>query len=228
MTLARRAEINSQHEPEHDVWSDAWGDRALQALGRRLINYGLSFENAALIVEQTWLFYSYFALPTLREHVAMGIAAKQAADRPSISFRLPLRLEESSQEHDLYVEKFRSLQETFDQAFAAPLASLVEMNLAAIMVSQGWLWFGKPRRLEDLEFAFLVDSAAQGLDYVGVFVDDLEAELRTLMDPEVVPVWLSTPNVFFGGRRPANFLDDPLDRQLCDVIARAKFDIPAA
>ena len=38
-----------------DAWSEAWGDLALQDLGRRLDGYGAHAEQAAIVVEQTWL-----------------------------------------------------------------------------------------------------------------------------------------------------------------------------
>jgi hypothetical protein len=66
------------------------------------------------------------------------------------------------------------------------------------------------------------------LVFVGIFEDDLVSELRTVMVPEDVPVWLHTPNALFGGIPPIELVDDPLDRRLRDVITRAKFNLPAA
>ena len=71
-------------------------------------------------------------------------------------------------------------------------------------------------------------AARQGLEYVGTFLDDLEAERGTIMDPESVPLWLETPNTLFGGRKPRELLHDPLDRRLRDLITRAKFNLSAA
>lgn len=226
--MARRAEPHRHDEPEGDVWSETWGDRALQDLGRRLVSYGLADEQAALIVEQTWLFYSYLALPELHERFPLGIAAKPPGSLPSIFFYLTFRSPADSPEQDPGSERFRVVQESFSREFAAPLASVVNLHLEAFPTSQ--LWFAHRALQEPAEFEFplRVYTASHGLDYVGVFVDDLEAELRTVMDPESVPAWLETPNVIFGGRKPAELLADPLDRQLRDVITRAKFNLSAA
>ncbi len=82
--MARRAEPHARDDPKHDAWSETWGDHALQDLGRWLVANGLEDESAALIVEQTWLFYSYVVLPTLQKRLPMGIAARHAETRPGI------------------------------------------------------------------------------------------------------------------------------------------------
>ncbi|MDQ3411185.1 MAG: hypothetical protein M3509_03615 [Chloroflexota bacterium] len=74
---------------DHDVWNNTWGDPALQALGRYLVAHDLTEEQAALTVEPVWLFYSYIALPMLRDRLPMGIAAQPAATGLVIYFFLP-------------------------------------------------------------------------------------------------------------------------------------------
>jgi hypothetical protein len=225
--MARRADIDPQNEPEHDAWSETWGDRALQDLGRWLVSNGLDDEQAALTVEQTWLFYSYVALPTLHERFPMGIAAKPTTNRPAVYFYLTFESSHAMRGQEPGVADLQAVQAKFARDLAAPLAKHVNVNLGPFHTNQWWL---AQRALQDpreFEFMMRVYAASQGLDYIGVFIDDLEAELRTLLDPEVVPLWLETPNVIFSGRRPAEYLDVPLDRQLRDVITRAKFNLPA-
>lgn len=224
----RQAAFDSPSEPEHDAWSEAWGDRALQELGRRLVSYGMKEEQAALIVEQAWLFYSYVALPELRERFPMGIATKPPEGPPSVYFSLIFRSPADSPDEDPTHERFRVLQESFARDFAAPLADVVSLHLEAFPMRQGWIASRQMRVPADFEYELRQYTKNYNLDYVGVFVDDLEAELRTMMDPESVPLWLKTPNAIFGGRKPAELLADPLDRQLRDVITRAKFNLPAA
>lgn len=226
--MARRAEIVSHREPGRDAWSDAWGDPALQDLGRRLVSYGVTEEQAALIVEQTWLFYSYVVLPGLRERFPMGIASVAAEGPPSVFFFLTFRFPVDSSESSLEVERFRAVKDAFSRDFAAPLADSVSLHLKAFPTSDRWTAQRAMQNVEAFEFMMLVHAASQNLDYVGVFIDDLEAELRTVMDPESVPFWLETPNSLFSGQKPAEFLDDPLDPQLRGVITRAKFNLPAA
>lgn len=226
--MARQAQIEPRSEPEHDAWSEAWGDRALQELGRRLVSYGMEEEQAALTVEQTWLFYSYVALPELRERFPMGIATRPPDSLPSVFFYLTFWSPEESPDPDPTHERFRVVQEVFSRDFVAPLAGVVSLHLQAFPTSQGRFAHRALPRPAALELVLRKYTASHGLDYVGVFVDDLAAELRTMMDPESVPRWLETPNLFFNGRRPAEFLDDPLDRHLRGVITRAKFNLPAA
>lgn len=221
--MARPAEIDHQSDPEHDAWSGTWGDPALRELGRRLESYGLAEEQAALIVEQTWLFYSYVALPTLQMHLPMGIATKAGGNRPVIYFYLGF----SSPGHVFGSNELGKLQHAFIRDFATPLTEHVNMRLEPFQTPSALVrWaMGSPRELEHRVRQYAAD---QQLDYIGLFVDDLEAELRTIMDPELVPLWLNTPNLLFGGRKPVDFLNDPMDRQFRDVITRAKFNLPAA
>ncbi|MDF3039798.1 MAG: hypothetical protein K0Q71_2504 [Thermomicrobiales bacterium] len=226
--MARQAEIDPQHELNHDAWSEAWGDPALQELGRRLVSYGMEEEQAALTVEQTWLFYSYVALPGLRERFPMGIATRSPNRLPSVFFYLTFRAPADAPDQDPLYERFRVVKESFARDFAAPLADVVRLHLEPFPIREKYIanmWLRNPTQFE---FPMLTYAASHDLDYVGVFVDDLEAELRTVMDPESVPLWLETPNSLFVGRKPAEFLDDPLDRQLRGVITRAKFNLPAA
>ena len=221
--MARQAVIDPQSEPEHDAWSRAWGDPVLQELGRRLVSYGMDEEQAALIVEQTWLFYSYVALPTLKSRLPMGIATKSSGNRPVICFYLGF----SVPGHDFGSEESAELQQAFTRDIATPLTDQVTMRLEPLQTQTEllrWVLGG----LGYLEQRVREIADQQQLDYIGLFVDDLEAELRTIMDPESIPRWLETPNVYFFGRKPAELLADPLDRQLRDAITRAKFNLPAA
>jgi hypothetical protein len=224
--MARRAEFQPQDNTEPDSWSAAWGDLALQNLGRRLVSHGLSDERAMLVVEQTWHFYSYIALPMLERRFPMGIATKQTANRPAVFLYLTFRAPEKQLAPDLGAERFPGVKEAFVDRFATPLSDFVDMHLAPFQRSRVWPGYRAPREPTEFELMLRLYTDSHGLDYVGVFVDNLEAELKTVMEPEAVPLWLETPNLMFGGRKPAELLDDPLDRQLRGVITRAKFNLP--
>lgn len=226
--MAQRAAPHREGEPEGDAWSNTWGDQALQELGRRLESYGIAEEQAALIVEQTWLFYSYVALPELRERVPMGIASAPATSLPSVYFYLPFRWPENAPEQEPGDDRFWLVQQRFSTEFAAPLAECINLRLEQFPASERWSAQHSLQNVEALELRMQMYARANKLDYVGLFVDDLVAELGTVMDPESVPRWLDTPNSLFSWRRPAEFLDHPLDRRLRGVITRAKFNLPAA
>lgn len=225
--MARQVEPHPHHEPQHDAWSEAWGDRALQNLGRRLVSYGLDEEQAAVVVEQTWLFYSYVALPKLQKRFPMGIATKQTVNEPAVYLYLTFTTLEGPPGPELGAETFQALHQAFTEYLAEPLGDVVKTHLEPFPVSQAWHGYRALQYPADFEFNLMSYAAIHGLDDAGVFVDDLQAELKTLMDPDTAALWLETPNLMFGGRKPAEFLDDPSDRQLRDVITRAKFNIPA-
>jgi hypothetical protein len=65
-------------------------------------------------------------------------------------------------------------------------------------------------------------------DFVAVYLDDLVSEFATIMDPGEVTLWLDTPNLMFGGLVPRSLLGTPDEHLLRDVVARAKFNLPAA
>lgn len=221
--MAQRAEFDPLGELERDAWSEAWGDPALQELGRRLVSYGIGEEQAALIVEQTWLFYSYVALPTLEKRLPMGIATKAGGNRPIICLFLGF----SDPGPGFGPEEFGRLHHAFTRDYAGPMTDQATIRLEPFRTSSELVRWALGA-LEHLEQSVRQYAAHEQLDYIGLFVDDLEAELRTIMDPEAVPRWLETPNVYFFGRKPVDLLADPLDRQLRDAITRAKFNLPAA
>ena len=216
----KRRRNQDQGERGRDAWSRAWGDRALQDLGRRLTAYGVPAEPAAQAVEQVWLFYSYVALPILPDHVPFGLATT-VDGRPEACCYLPHRsIDRPYREDPGAKAESERLYETFEHQVAAPLAADVVLNLKLVSAVPTKVARLAPRLRDYCRF--------WGTDYVGVFVDDLEAELKTVMAPRDVPRWLRTPNTIFAGRKPIEFLRDPRDRRLRDLITRAKFNLPAA
>lgn len=215
-----RASREGNTKPEYDVWRNTWGDRALQEFGRQLSADGVPMEAAALAVEQTWLFYSYVALPTLPTPVPLGIAT-QHRGRAEACLYLPHRCSDNSLRDDpTAAVEGKQLHEAFDRRVAAPLAADVAMNLRFVSAV--------PAKVERLEPRLRNYCRYWGTTYIGVFMDRLEDELQTVMDPQSVPRWLETPNTIFAGRKPGELLRDPQDRRLRDLITRAKFDLPAA
>ncbi len=215
-----------QPAPIQDAWSRAWGDPALQDLGRRLDAYGIPAEEAATVVEQIWLFYSYEALPFLGERVPMGIAARDG-ERPAVWLYLPFRTDVSGSDRQLASPRFWPLNRTFVEKFEQPLADWVTLDLERMTVSAD-LEFRDPWVLRRFQDDVREAAARKNMEFVGTFVDNLVAELMTVMNPEAVSTWLDTPNTLFGGQRPIELVDEPRDQQLRDVITRAKFNISAA
>jgi hypothetical protein len=226
-TLARSLQHHFDDEPERDAWSETWGDRALQNLGRWLEGEGLADEQAALVVEQTWLFYSYVILPTLREHVPMGIASRRAGDLPEIALFLFPGSRETPVEQVSGGQESETIRDTFTRHVQGPLADCVAIRLHFLDESPRFM-IGEPSAPKRNEARFRSFVKRQQLTVIGIFVDDLRAELQTIMDPQLVPVWLNMPNGVFSGRKPIDLLDEPTDRQLRDLITRAKFNLPAA
>lgn len=215
------------NEPIHAALQAAWGDPALQHLGRRLVDYGLDEEMASRIVDQTWLFYSYVALPTLQKRIPMGIAARQGAHQPAINFFLILSPREDWTQQGVLVERFQALEPLFDELFATPHRDVIELHLELVTPNRPWSVTMHDEAPTEPERWLTRYARLHHLDAIGVFFDNLEAELRTIMLPEDVPLWLDTPNSLFLGNRPADFLDDPLDRLMRGVITRAKFNLPS-
>lgn len=216
--------------PDQDGWSTTWGDPALQSLGRYLEAHGLSAEQAALTVEQIWLFYSYEALPMLRDRLPMGIAAKEVDAKVKLWFFLPADFRDNGAPAEASAAK---LQERFEKDFAKPMASLLTLKLKFLKLKlleqrtdqpnpdlhNGSVWFERLVRSQ---------VAPNQLTYIGTFTDDLEVELMTVMEPSLVPLWLATANSAFGGLPPIECLRDAHDRQLRDMITRAKFNLLGA
>ncbi|MBA2521628.1 MAG: hypothetical protein H0V24_18380 [Chloroflexia bacterium] len=209
---------------DHDVWNNTWGDPALQALGRYLVAHDLTEEQAALTVEPVWLFYSYIALPMLRDRLPMGIAAQPAATGLVIYFFLPNDAREPLGDANGRLV-YESVQAAFTERLAAPVATYLPVRLELIVMDPP----AAPTTTDDarhVEQAMRALAGFKQLDYLGTFKDDLEAELKTVMEPDLAPLWLRTPNSLFGWGKPIDALADPHDRLLRDIITRAKFDLP--
>lgn len=225
LVMKQRFDPGHLSDTIHDAWSAAWGDSALQNLGRRLEGYGVAAEHAARVVEQAWLFYSYEALPLLGERVPMGIAT-QDRERPLVWLYLPFRAADVSIPFRAE-PRFQTLNGIFASRVEAPLADWVAMDLEPVVVSFR-------ADLTDSRtvsrFAERVHEAARrkNMSFAGIFVDSLVAELETVMEQDAAAEWMITPNTLFSGRKPIEIVDDPLDQRLRDVIARAKFNVSAA
>lgn len=225
--MKHRFHESAHFQSPNDAWSEAWGSPALRELGRRLVTFGRPVEQAAIVVEQTWLFYSYEVLPLLRVRSPMGIAARKTGNAPSVSLALPAPYPRDSVPTAHSEDLYQHLHEIFVRKFASPLADCAVMTLVPVALNvspDSGESFPLPRFTDRLKKLF----AREGLDYVGVFVDDLVAELETVMEPEMVWPWLDTPSPIFGGRAPRELLNSPDEQQLRDIITRAKFNLPAA
>jgi hypothetical protein len=224
--LQRPYDQVEQPEANRDAWSEAWGDPALQNLGRRLVAYGVGAEQAATVVEQTWLFYSYEALPLLGERFPMGIAAR-AGSPPHVWLYLPVHAADVPLAAAKTNPLFLKLNRIFIRKVEEPLSDQVVMDLESVgmHVGPGLMTRSTLHRFEVRAHEI---ATRRRSEFLGIFVDDLIAELKTVMNPDDAASWLETPNSVFGGRRPIEFVEDPGNQQLRDVITRAKFNLSAA
>lgn len=212
-------------EPD-DAWSQAWGAPALQDLGRYLVASGSPAETATLIVEQIWLLYSYQVLPEIGRHVPMAIAASTRDGQRRIALLVldeyPV-IEWPGEESD----RFSQLEAQAREMFAKPLTGIVDLTLQVMLlpgpVTRKRIWTGP-----------MLDSLRRGSfqqsdwEFLGVYLDDLRAELATIMDASEIAPWLETPNVIFAGQAPKDILGTSEEQLLRDVVTRAKFNLPAA
>ena len=205
--VARATNPTPVNQQETDLWQQTWGDPALQRLGRWLTQHDVPEDRAALAVDRIWIFYSYFVMPELRQRVPVPIVA-QSTTPPAVEITLPLTDRAPEQE----------LQAAFTREVASPLTPDLDMHLS-FAPSDG-------HRLVAFERSRRSDKRS-GTVIIGNFEDRIEDELRTVMAPEDVDPWLDTPNTLFHGSRPRQFLDDPTDRRLRDLILAAKHGLPA-
>jgi hypothetical protein len=152
----------------------------------------------------------------------MGFAGIASHDgKPAVCFYLPHRSVDTESSTDPTADEERTtLVRSFEREVSAPLQSSASLGLKFISAHSD-----RVRRLEPRLRRY---CHRLGLEYLGLFHDDLVKELATVLDRDEVQRWLHTPHPVFAGRTPAEFLDDPLDYRLRDMISRAKFDLPAA
>lgn len=207
-----------------DAWNRAWGAPALQDLGRYLVATGSRVEQAALLVEQVWIFYSYALLPALKRHVPLVIAVDSLREPP----RIQLTLLVTDELDDLPADnELARLRRDFRHRFSEPLSAIADltMDLTQVPGPQGQRVPPSPRYL-DLIRRQVLNTGDR--DFVVVYIDDLVSELATVMDADEVPPWVDTPNLMFGGLAPRSLLGTPDAHLLRDVVTRAKFNLPAA
>ena len=220
-----RPEPAPYSEPD-DAWSRAWGTHALQDLGRYLMANGATAEDAALLVEQTWIFYSYEVLPALKRQTPMAIAVESAHERPRIQLTLLISVADDG-DFIATDDVISRLQGVFRHRFSDPLATIADLTAQAAKVMD----FQRqrfPPSSRNLDLIRLQTLNSGNWDFATVYIDDLVSELATIMDARDVTPWLGTPNLMFGGLAPSALLGTPDEHLLRDVVTRAKFNLPAA
>ncbi len=211
---------------KEDAWSRAWGAPALRDLGRYLVANGTSAENAALLMEQIWIFYSYEMLPVLGRHTPLAISAKAAETLPRIALTLLINVVD---EHEAAAadDEIARLRSNFRPRFVEPLAPFADLtaHVTKVLALPGQTFPPSPWEMSLTRHEILRSG---NWDFVAVYIDDLVSELATIMDPDDVTPWLNTPNLMFGGLAPRALLGTADEHLLRDVVTRAKFNLPAA
>jgi hypothetical protein len=183
-------------------------------------------ENAALLVEQIWIFYSYEMLPVLRRHAPMVIAANASGILPRIALTLHISV---ADEHEFAAadDEVAQWRSNFRPRFAEPLASFAELtaHVRMVLAAPGQTFPPSPWDLRLIRNEILRSG---NWDFVAVYINDLIAELATVLAPDDATPWLDTPNLMFGGLAPRSLLATPDEHLLRDVVTRAKFNLPAA
>lgn len=197
-----------------DVWEQRWSDPALQELGRWLTSEGVSDARAAFTVDLLWAFYSYNILPAFHAHVPFGIAVR----RDDVDWITSICLPQSAscgRPRIPEADQLEALRESFRLEVSAPLSPDPKLILEFIDVGS----------LDAFAEAVRHFCEREDMTYVGVFVDNLRAQLKKIIRPSAFKLWLDTPNSLFDGEKPQNLLDEAepeKDRRLRDLILSVK------
>ncbi len=163
-----------------------------------------------MAVDGVWVFYSYFALPILGHHLPMAIAAERFDERPTVTVILPSPDTPGSPVQPQQVE---ALVDAFNGEVATLLAPEPALDLS----------FAHSGSVAMFEETYREAGEQLASKVLGVFTDNLREELTKVMRADAVEPWLHTPNEQFGGRKPAEYIDDSTtDRPIRDLILAVK------
>jgi hypothetical protein len=204
---------------ERDLWSERWADRALQQLGRWLTAEDVLEEQSVLVVDAIWSFYSYGILPILRQYLPIGITAiRQSNSVIRIVVHIPTHVSENDSHNSrpIYIEgdQINVLTSTFDRLVSRRFADDLNFELR---------FFGP-----EIDIEYDVRTYAENWPgvFMGIYVDNVYAELGKIMNPESIKGWLDTPNSRFGGMKPKSLLRDPeRDYLLRNLVSSVKHGI---
>lgn len=202
-------------EDVQDIWSDRWGDAALQVLGRWLMGHGISDRYASLMVDGLWVFYSYRILAATQKRIPLGITASYGVDalKRGATVWIYLPSFETSANGTGSNEVEQGLREMFRREVAQHTGPDIRAQLQ----------FMADRPLADFEPTVRRICRVDRIEFLGTFVDRLESEFEKIMPAQIVGAWLNSPNTLFGGQSPNDLLVDPMnDRPLRDMILSVK------
>lgn len=213
----RKERIYQVETASPDFWSRRWADPSLQELGRKLVERHVTDEDASFAVENIWTFYSNNVLPIFRRRVPMGLGAQYGDDQSSSVWVYLPTLESSDAALGALSEKTQSLRKVFGREVAT------QSSTEALSLHLDLLSPGAP---DEFDQALRSVCGKRNQDVIGIFTDQLEAELRNVIPPEVFTSWVNKPNLSLGEKRPYDVLhSSDLDSQqpLRELILSVKY-----
>lgn len=191
-----------------DIWTQRWHDPTLQNLGRWLHTQGYSDARAVFCVDSVWVFSSYYLFPKLHSTVPLAIMAGKVDNHNAIALLAPSIKK-------INTPDFQQTQE---------ITREFERNIAIPLAQDPIIGFGTLPVASEKEFEKRVrEVSIPGTNLLGIFKDDLKAELTKVMRPEAVDLWLQAPNEHYLGKKPQELLGNPdTDRPLRDLVLGVK------
>ncbi len=184
---------------------ELWSDSALNHLSAWLSLQGVPNEQVADIADAFWGFYSYHLRPELGRSVPVEIMAKNEDHklRVLLSISMP----------HLPTESWAVIMRSFDTELGRKFSAMgLEIEIESY------------RNGNVLDDATLRRQAmVSNFDYLGVYIDDLMAELHALLPQDIFSGWIGEPNPALGGLRPSELLQPEVDdRLLRDLLLRVR------
>ncbi len=190
-------------EQKLDDSAKRWGDPTLIKLDRWLITHGIPDVEAVGAVEDIWAFYSYDVLPTAGRGLRLGMVGFVEFETPDRTVFLDLLWPSES----FPLAQMKQLSKAFDERAKE---SEVKFHLGHMRSTE--LWGGS------LAQHLRTIYCGPGMEYIGIYRDNLKAELRLLLGDKYES-WMNTPNTRFVGRKPKSLLYTPDDVLLRDFIS---------
>lgn len=199
--------------PEFDSWSQAWADPTLRNLGRWISSQNVGSIAAEQTLARLYSYYSFEVIPAYGGYPSMAVSVKQADDETLVYLQLPKAVSRGQRVGNLARELDRGL-ERYERS---PLLGAIRLQLEVADVAESDLG----------EYASSVANGERR-QFLGVYHDDLPAELSRLVPEEHLQVWLETSSEQLGNRSPIELLNDPnADHLLRDLVVQAKYGLAA-
>lgn len=208
-----RFALGSGQGPPSDFWERRWADRSLQNLGQWLTAHLHDEAAAEQAVSRVWSFYSYFVIPAYGGYPLMALSAKDVGDRRDVALHLPKLAATVRPQGRFGDELGRDLQRYERRPVAPDLQLFLDLT-------------GADER--DLEQYAIAWCEARQRHFLGVYRDDLAAELANVFHPRSFDEWLETPKEQLGNRKPIDLLhESDQDHLLRDLVLDVKYSLIA-